>query len=68
MNRLNDAELSNSSDTFPKTENTPNEGVAECSKSFETLEIASNINSNDPGLWPIISSQSNQSNQINLLD
>lgn len=37
--------------------------VGECSKSMENLAIESNIYSNDPGLWPVLSNQVNQSNQ-----
>lgn len=67
--QFDDAEFSSSAsisnDAFHGTEDASQNDVAECSKSIENLAIASDIYANDPGLWPINSNQSIQSNQAN---
>lgn len=50
--------ISISNDAASETENASKSDIAECSKSLENLEIASNIHSNDPDLWPVVSNQS----------
>lgn len=50
--------ISISNDAASETENASKSDIADSSESLKNSEIASNIHSNDPGLWPVVSNQS----------